>query len=108
MQNFSQVITTITAMLKKNNAKLFFAAQISICLACLAFAYLFEYIGFKPCPLCLYARIPYFLIALTSTIAIFASKYKNFLLYLIICIQGFSIGLAAYHSSIEFGWIAPM
>jgi len=91
-----------------NNARLFFVAQLLLSITALSSAYLAEHLGFKPCPLCLYARAPYFLIALISVLALVVSKWRNLFLVLIIGICGFSVGLAAYHSAIEFGWVAPL
>lgn len=108
MQAISKLIAWAFRLAEANNAHLFFIGQLLLSVTALSMAYLAEYLGFKPCPLCLYARVPYFLIAFVSILALIISKWRNLFLVLIIGFCGFSVGLAAYHSAIEFGWAAPL
>lgn len=90
--------------LNKNYYKLFFLLMISISLLSLAFAYFVEYIlGHEPCILCLYQRIPYFIIAVVSTIAIGAKKFYKYALLLIAVSIASNIALAGYHFGVEQG-----
>jgi len=108
MKIILNLISWAFKLAEANNARLFFIGQLLLSVTALSMAYLAEHLGFKPCPLCLYARVPYFLIAFISIFALLISKWRNFFLVLIIGICGFSVGLAAYHSAIEFGWAAPL
>lgn len=72
----------------------------------LALAFFTEFVlGFPPCKLCLYQRWPYLALMIASFAALTLKKYdKLFLLLIIVSILS-SIGIAAYHTAIERGWL---
>lgn len=85
--------------------KLIFLLLASI--TALSGAYISQYVfGLLPCPLCLYQRIPFFLVIFLTLLAIFAVKeeksQKNILKIALLALifNGF---LAAYHVGVEQG-----
>ena len=71
-------------------------------------AFYVEYIlGFKPCLLCLYQRIPYAIAILISLIAFFIGN-RNILLIILGLTFLSGILLSGYHVSIEKGVIEPL
>ena len=89
---------------KKNNIILiiiFFTVSLSI-----ISALIIEYVlGHKPCSLCLYERIPYFLSALLIIKIFFFKKYEKITLLILFIIFTISTLLAFYHFGIEQGFI---
>lgn len=71
----------------------------------LIIAYISEYIfGFQPCNLCIYQRIPFFLILFFSSCSIFLihdAKIKKCIFYLLILLFLGNMILALYHVGIE-------
>ena len=70
-------------------------------------AYTSQYVfGMEPCILCLYQRIPYFVIVLLSGIAIFLKKFQTLRIMLIfICSLALIAGgaTAFFHVGVEYG-----
>ena len=61
-----------------------------------------EYVlGHKPCSLCLYERIPYFLAVLLIIYMLFFKKYEKIILFILFIVFIFSALLAFYHFGIE-------
>ena len=74
----------------------------------LAAALYVEYIlGFKPCILCIYQRVPYAIALLISLIAFYTGNKKLLLLILVLTF-GASFLLSGYHVGIEKGIIEPI
>ena len=90
------------------NIKKFYIIIFSLSFFSLIAALYVEYIlGFKPCLLCLYQRIPYAIAILISLIAFFIGN-RNILL-IILGLTFFSgVLLSGYHVSIEKGIIEPL
>ncbi len=68
-------------------------------------AYIIEYVlGHKPCNLCLYQRIPYFISIILIINILLIKKYEkiNLLILSIVSISG--VSLAFYHVGIEYGF----
>lgn len=87
--------------------KLYFLGLITLSIISISFAFFVEYVlGFDPCILCLYQRIPYYLLSLVG-IAGFLSKNSKYWVYLSLFIFFSSIILAAYHTGIEREWFSP-
>ena len=88
---------------KKNNIILviiFFVISLSI-----ISALIIEYVlNHKPCSLCLYERIPYFLSALLIIKIFFFKKYEKITLLILFLIFAISALLAFYHFGIEQGF----
>jgi disulfide bond formation protein DsbB len=74
----------------------------------LGFAYFTQFVlGFEPCPLCLYQRIPYFFIIVISIIAITYKKiYKLGLILIVLAILS-SILISGYHVGVERKIFSP-
>ena len=88
--------------------KYFFLFTFVVSFFSLAAAFYIEYIlGFKPCVLCLYQRIPYALALIISLIAFFYNN-KNILLKFLALTFISSILISGYHVSIENGFIEPI
>jgi len=71
-------------------------------------ALLSQYVwGFNPCNLCIFQRIPYYIIIALSILAIFLRKKPTSVIILIcFCIIGFlaEIGIAGFHVGVEQKW----
>ena len=78
------------------------AVFFSISVLTLLSAYFIEYaLGYKPCNLCLIARIPYFFIIIFCLFFFLFKQFKKILLKLILISFVFSTLLAFYHYGIE-------
>ena len=90
------------------NIKKFYIIIFSLSFFSLIAALYVEYIlGFKPCLLCLYQRIPYAIAILISLIAYFIGN-RNILLIILGLTFLSGILLSGYHISIEKGVIEPL
>lgn len=88
--------------------KYFFLFIFAVSFFSLATAFYIEYIlGFKPCVLCLYQRIPYALALIISLTAFFYDN-KNILLKFLALTFISSILISGYHVSIENAIIEPI
>ena len=77
----------------------------ALTIAAIAAAWLIEGLGYKPCPLCLYQRYPYYLaIAVLLLAAVFGRPRLG--LALACALFLIDAGLALYHSGIELGMVA--
>ena len=90
------------------NIKKFFIIVFTTSFFSLAVALYVEYVlGFKPCILCIYQRIPYAIALLISLIAFFNGNKKKLLLILGLTFMA-SVLLSGYHVGIEKGIIEPI
>ena len=90
------------------NIKKFYIIIFTLSFFSLAAALYIEYIlGFKPCILCVYQRIPYAIAILISLTAFFIGN-RNILLIILGLTFLAGILLSGYHVSIEKGSIEPM
>ena len=90
------------------NIKKFYIIIFSFSFFSLFAALYVEYIlGFKPCILCIYQRIPYAIAILISLIGFFIGN-RNILLIILGLTFFAGILLSGYHVSIEKGFIEPM
>ena len=88
------------------NKKNLFIAIFLISLIALISAYFIEYIlGYQPCSLCLYERIPFFLAILIILINYKYNKLEKYLIFLLAIIFFISTILSLYHLGIEQGFI---
>ena len=68
-------------------------------------AYFIQYsLGYKPCKLCIYQRIPYFVSIFLLITLLFNSRYQKITLLILSIVFLFSAFLAFYHFSIEQGY----
>ena len=90
------------------NIKKFYIIIFTLSFFSLAAAFYIEYIlGFKPCILCVYQRIPY-AIALLISLTVFFVGNRNILLIILGLTFLAGIFLSGYHISIEKGFIEPI
>ncbi len=84
--------------------KLIISILLIFCICALAAAYISEYLyGYKPCILCLYQRIPYFLIIIASILALLINKkhlIKSAIILSILALFANS-AIAFYHVGVE-------
>jgi len=91
-------------MTEQINKKFLFIILIFISLVLMS-AYIIEYkLGHKPCKLCLYERVPYFLAILLILKIFFFKSYEKATLLLLSLIFIISSVLAFYHFGIEQGF----
>ena len=85
--------------------KYYFLLVLLISLTVIVGAYIIEYLyNFPPCKLCIYQRIPYYLILIVCVISFFM-KYKNIHFYSIFFLFFSSFLIAFYHSMVERGLV---
>ena len=93
-------------MTEQINKKILFSILIFISLV-LVSAFIIEHqLGHKPCKLCLYERIPYFLAMLLIIKVIFITKYEKVTLLILSLVFMSSAALAFYHFGIEQGFFS--
>lgn len=71
----------------------------------LIFAYTAQYgFGILPCNLCLYQRVPYFVVIGLSAVGFFAPRAQN--IFIALCAAAFAVnaGIAFYHVGVEYKW----
>ena len=91
-----------------HNIKKFYIIILTLSFFSLIAALYVEYIlGFKPCILCIYQRIPYAIAIIISLIAFFIGN-RNILLIILGLTFLSGILLSGYHVSIEKGVIEPI
>ena len=93
-------------MTKQINKKILFSILAFTSLV-LVSAFVIEHqLGHKPCKLCLYERVPYFLSMLLIIKMLFAKKYERVTLLILFLVFISSAALAFYHFGIEQGFFS--
>ena len=93
-------------MIKKINKKILFSLLIFITLILIS-AFLIEYrLDHKPCKLCIYQRIPYFVAVLLILKMLLTASYQKITLFILALTFLVSASLAFYHFGIEQGFIS--
>ena len=93
-------------MTKQINKKILFSILVFTSLV-LVSAFIIEHqLGHKPCKLCLYQRIPYFLSMLLIIKILFIKKYERVTLLILFLVFISSTALAFYHFGIEQGFFS--
>jgi len=91
-------------MIEKINKKILFSLLIFITLILIS-AFLIEYkLGHKPCKLCIYQRIPYFVTILLIIKMLLTTSYQKIALCVLALTFLASSSLAFYHFGIEQGF----
>jgi disulfide bond formation protein DsbB len=91
-------------MLKQKNNLLLTCILLAIVVA-LVFAFIVQYVfDHKPCQLCLYERIPYFISVFLIILTLLISKYRKIILLILALIFLTSVTLSFYHFGIEQGF----
>ncbi len=87
----------------ENIKKYYFGLAFTISLVIISGAYILEFFyNFPPCELCIYQRIPYFLILFICIISFFM-EYKNIHFYSIFFLFFTSFLISSFHSLVERG-----
>ena len=93
-------------MIKKINKKILFSLLIFITLILIS-AFLIEYrLDHKPCKLCIYQRIPYFVAVLLILKMLLTTSYQKITLFILALTFLVSASLAFYHFGIEQGFFS--
>ena len=93
-------------MIKKINKKILFSLLIFIILILIS-AFLIEYrLDHKPCKLCIYQRIPYFVAVLLILKMLLTASYQKITLFILALTFLVSASLAFYHFGIEQGFFS--
>ena len=91
-------------MPKQINKKILFTILILISLVIIS-TFVIEYkLGYQPCKLCLYERIPYFISAFLIIKILFIKDFQKLTLFILFLIFLISSILAFYHFGIEQGF----
>ena len=93
-------------MIEKINKKILFSLLIFIILILIS-AFLIEYrLDHKPCKLCIYQRIPYFVAVLLILKMLLTASYQKITLFILALTFLVSASLAFYHFGIEQGFFS--
>ena len=85
------------------NSKIIFNLIFIFSFFSISFALFLEFfLGFMPCTLCIYQRIPYYLLIVIGFINIFSKKYFAYLYLLAITLIFIEFILSGYHSLVTF------
>tara|TARA_B100000963_G_scaffold267525_1_gene235749 strand:- start:232 stop:702 length:471 start_codon:yes stop_codon:yes gene_type:complete len=85
------------------NSKIIFNLIFIFSFFSISFALFLEFFhGFMPCTLCIYQRIPYYLLIVIGFINIFSKKYFAYLYLLAITLIFIELILSGYHSLVTF------
>ncbi len=75
-------------------------------LVAMTFAFILQYAyGYSPCKLCVYQRIPYYLILVLGVLYFFIKKYFKIVYLFFIALIIFELAISGYHSLTTFGII---
>ena len=91
-------------MLKQTNNILLTIILVIISLTIISALIIEYWLGYEPCKLCLYQRIPYFLAILLIIKIFFFKKYEKITLLILFLLFVGSAALAFYHFGIEQGF----
>ena len=76
-----------------------------ICIIILCIAYFIEYVlGYQPCNLCLYERIPYFIAIIVIFFSLFFNRFEKLIFASLSLIFAAATILSFYHFGIEQGY----
>ena len=92
-------------MINLNKKKLFLTIFLISFIALIS-AYFIEYVlGYQPCNLCLYERVPYFLAILILLVNFKYNNFEKYFIFFLIIIFFIATLLSLYHLGIEQGLI---
>jgi disulfide bond formation protein DsbB len=102
------LIKSIKEFIGARNGNIFFTFLIAS-VSSLALAYFVELVlKHAPCELCLYQRIPFFVIILISGFALVVNRFVRLSKIIILLSLGFNLIISGYHSGIEQGVFSPL
>ena len=91
-------------MLNKKNNIILIIIFLIILLSIISALIIEHTLGHKPCSLCIYERVPYFLSVLLMIKIFFFKKYEKIVLFILCLVFMISALLAFYHFGIEQGF----
>ena len=93
----------------KQNINIFLIFILFIIAAILISAFIIQYeLGYSPCKLCLYERIPYILSIFLILKILFFKKYKKITLLMLSLVFAVGAALSFYHFGIEQGFFSEL
>lgn len=102
---------SISSYYQKHFWKINFSFLFIFSVICLTSAFIIDkYLGFDPCILCIYARVPYFVILFLSFIGLIfytREKVRSIMLQLITLSVIVGAAIAIYHTGVERDWWNP-
>ena len=99
-------ILTMIKFLRKDPGDPVFIFTFIISIVAIATALFTEfYLGYAPCALCIYERIPYLVLAKISFWGFWATRFDRFWKICICLTFVTAIGLSGYHTGVERGWL---
>jgi disulfide bond formation protein DsbB len=94
-------------IITEHHYRVYFLGLITLSSLSILYAFFVEYIlGFEPCILCSYQRVPYYLLILIGISGVIYKKYKYSLYMAFTVFLGAAL-LAGYHTGIERGFFSP-
>ena len=88
-------------MILEKKFKIFYSLIILLCLSSICYAFFVEYIlGYKPCILCKFQRVPYFLGLIIGLLGFFKPSNTKICIYIFLTFL-ISMTLSGYHVGIE-------
>lgn len=85
--------------------QIFFKVIFVFSLLILTTVYLMEYVwNMKPCELCRYERLPYFLMMFTAYIGYFMSKFRKIISIAVVVFAFFGVTISFFHVGVENAW----
>ena len=97
------IISKIISFLRNKNYGLLLGILALASLLSLGASLLAQLLGYKPCVLCLYQRIPFIIITLLTAIGLRLVKFAKIAIYLCILSVFANVILSGYHSGVEHG-----
>lgn len=93
----------------KNFWNIFFGGLLLFSLVVISSAFVIDsFLGYEPCILCLYERIPYIIISLISIVSFFFTRNIKKILLQLCCLCVFvGAGISIYHVGVEKSWWSP-
>jgi disulfide bond formation protein DsbB len=85
------------------NNKISYLLVLFLSLAALSLAYMFQFIGYAPCKLCMYQRIPYFILVPLSILGLWQKTGHCYIKIAITVILTAEILMAGFHTGVEHG-----
>lgn len=65
------------------------------------------FLGYPPCVLCIYERLPYLVLGKVSFSGMLATRFEKFWMGCAIATLFVAVGISTYHTGVERGWFGP-
>lgn len=101
-------ISTIISYLRPTPSNPIFYLLFAVSVISISVALYTEFVlGYPPCTLCIYERIPFLFLGKIAFSGAFATKFEKFWTVCAIITLTTAVGISAYHTGIEHGWFGP-